>query len=249
MARVASLARNAWAGARAGSDFKAFQPFLQQTIDLKKRYVDCIGGGDDPYGVLLDDYERGMPTAEVRRIFAALKEATVPLIAAVAARGDVVDDSCLQGEFPVEQQRAFCLSLLRRLGYTDREWRFDPTAHPFSTNMNLGDIRLTTRYQRRHHRPGGVRPDPRVRARAVRTWRQPVAGTNAALRRGVAGPARVAEPPLGEPRRQEPRGVDVLPPRTEAGVSRSTPPRGRGDGSIAPSTRCSRGSSASTPTS
>ena len=146
MARVASLARNAWAGARADSDFKAFQPFLQQTIDLKKRYVDCIDGGDDPYGVLLDDYERGMPTAEVRRIFAALKEATVPLIAAVAARGDVVDDSCLRGEFPVEQQRGFCLSLLHRLGYTDREWRFDPTAHPFSTNMNLGDIRLTTRY-------------------------------------------------------------------------------------------------------
>ena len=146
MARVASLARNAWAGARASSDFKAFQPFLQQTIDLKKRYVDCIGGGDDPYGVLLDDYERGMPTAEVRRIFAALKEATVPLIAAVAERTDTVDNGCLLGEFPVEQQRAFCLSLLRRFGYTDQEWRFDPTAHPFSTNMNLGDIRLTTRY-------------------------------------------------------------------------------------------------------
>jgi carboxypeptidase Taq len=146
MARVASLARNAWGDARDRSDFKAFQPFLQQTIDLKKRYVDCLQADDDPYGVLLDDYERAMPTAEVRRIFTALKEATVPLIAAIAARGDVVDNGCLTGEFPVDQQRAFCLSVLRRLGYTEREWRFDPTAHPFSTNMNLGDIRLTTRY-------------------------------------------------------------------------------------------------------
>jgi carboxypeptidase Taq len=68
------------------------------------------------------------------------------LISAVAERTDTVDNGCLQGEFPVEQQRAFCLSLLRRFGYTDQEWRFDPTAHPFSTNMNLGDIRLTTRY-------------------------------------------------------------------------------------------------------
>ena len=146
MNRVASLARSAWGDARERSDFKAFQPFLQQTIDLKKRYVDCFQGGDDPYGVLLDDYERAMPTAEVRRIFSALKEATVPLIATVAARGDVVDNSCLTGEFPVEQQRAFCLSVLRRFGYNDQDWRLDPTAHPFSTNMNLGDIRLTTRY-------------------------------------------------------------------------------------------------------
>ncbi len=147
MTRLASLARNAWAGARASSDFTAFQPFLQQTLDLKKRYVDCVGGGkDDPYSVLLDDYERGMPTAEVRRIFAALKEATVPLIAAVAERAGSVDNSCLRGEFPVEQQRGFCLSLLRRFGFNEQEWRFDPTAHPFSTNMNLGDIRLATRY-------------------------------------------------------------------------------------------------------
>src|SRR4051812_47571160 len=41
MSRVASLARDAWAAARAQSDFAAFKPFLQQTIDLKKRYVDC----------------------------------------------------------------------------------------------------------------------------------------------------------------------------------------------------------------
>jgi len=50
MNRVASLARSAWGDARERSDFKAFQPFLQQTIDLKKRYVDCFQGGDDPYG-------------------------------------------------------------------------------------------------------------------------------------------------------------------------------------------------------
>ena len=146
MTRVASLSRTAWAGARANSDFKAFQPFLQQTIDLKKRYVDCFAPSGDPYDVVLDDFERGMPTSEVRSIFTSLKAAIVPLIAAVADRSDAVDDACLRGDFPIEQQRAFCLSVLRRFGYTDKEWRFDPTAHPFATNTSLGDIRLTTRY-------------------------------------------------------------------------------------------------------
>jgi carboxypeptidase Taq len=57
-----------------------------------------------------------------------------------------VDDGCLRGTFPIDTQRAMCLAILRRFGYSDQTWRFDPTAHPFATNMNLGDIRLTTRY-------------------------------------------------------------------------------------------------------
>jgi carboxypeptidase Taq len=146
MTRVASLARQAWATARANSDFKSFQPFLQQTIDLKKRYIDCFDPTGDPYDVLLDDFERSMPSSEVRSIFTALKAAVVPLIAAIAERPDAVDDRCLHGDFPIDRQREFCLSILRRFGYSESEWRFDPTAHPFASNTSLGDIRLTTRY-------------------------------------------------------------------------------------------------------
>lgn len=146
MTRVASLARTAWADARARKDFAAFLPYLRQTIDLKRRYVDCFQPAADPYDVLLDDFERGMPTAEVRTIFTALKAAIVPLIAAVAERRDAVDDSCLFGDFPVDRQRAVCLSILKRFGFDESEWRLDPTAHPFASNTGLGDIRLTTRY-------------------------------------------------------------------------------------------------------
>ena len=153
MTRVASLARSAWTAARAASDYQAFKPFLQQTLDLKRRYIDCFEPASDPYDVLLDDFERGMPTAEVRRIFTALRDAVVPLIAAVAERRDAVDDRCLRGEFPVDRQRAVCLSILQRFGYTDREWRLDPTAHPFASNTSLGDIRLTTRYYADHLAP------------------------------------------------------------------------------------------------
>ena len=146
LTRVASLSRNAWAGARAASDFSAFLPFLQQTIDLKKRYIDCFAPAAEPYDVLLDEFERGLPASEVRAIFTQLKDAVVPLIAAVAERADAVDDSCLYGHFPAPLQREFCLSVLRRFGFTDQGWRLDPTAHPFATNTGLGDIRLTTRY-------------------------------------------------------------------------------------------------------
>ena len=146
MTRVGSLSRNAWAEARAKSDFAMFEPFLRQTLDLKKRYVDLFEPAGDPYDVLLDDYERAMPTSEVATIFASLKDAIVPMIAAVAEHQDAANDRCLHGHFPIDQQRAFSLAILKRFGFTDTEWRLDPTTHPFATNTSVGDIRLTTRY-------------------------------------------------------------------------------------------------------
>ena len=146
MTRVGSLSRNAWAEARAKSDFAMFEPFLRQTLDLKKRYVDLFEPAGDPYDVLLDDYERAMPTSEVATIFASLKDAIVPMIAAVAEHQDAANDRCLHGHFPIDQQRAFSLAILKRFGFTDKEWRLDPTTHPFATNTSVGDIRLTTRY-------------------------------------------------------------------------------------------------------
>ena len=42
---------------------------LEQLVELKHRYVDCFPPADELYDTLLDDYERGMKTAEVRAIF------------------------------------------------------------------------------------------------------------------------------------------------------------------------------------
>ena len=146
MTRVSSLSRNAWAEARAKSDFSMFEPHLVQMLDLKKRYVDLFQPAGDPYDVVLDDYERAMPTSEVAAIFAELKAAIVPLIAAIADRRDRASDAPLHGRFPKDAQREFCLSIVRKFGFTDEQWRLDPTTHPFATNTGLGDIRITTRY-------------------------------------------------------------------------------------------------------
>jgi carboxypeptidase Taq len=153
MTRVGSLSRNAWAEARAKSDFAMFEPFLRQTLDLKKRYVDLFEPAGDPYDVLLDDYERKMPTSEVATIFASLKDAIVPMIAAVAEHQDAANDRCLHGHFPIDKQRAFSLAILKRFGFTDKEWRLDPTTHPFATNTSVGDIRITTRYYENYLAP------------------------------------------------------------------------------------------------
>ena len=45
-----------------------FQPYLEQVIDLRQQYVQCFPPADEDYDILLDDFEPGMKTAEVRAV-------------------------------------------------------------------------------------------------------------------------------------------------------------------------------------
>ncbi len=146
LTRSASIAQQAWVEARADSNYAAFLPHLKRNVELRKRYIDCFEATAEPYDVLLDDYEEGMTTAAVRSVFDRLKEALPPLIEAVKEQADAVDGTVLAGPFPVEGQQRVALSLIRRFGFDDGEWRLDLAAHPFATSISNGDIRLTTRY-------------------------------------------------------------------------------------------------------
>jgi carboxypeptidase Taq len=146
IARSAAIGYEAWTQARARSDWPAFQPYLERMLELKRRYVECFDGFACAYDALLDDYEQGMTTAEVARVFEELKRDLVPLIAAIASRGDLVDGSPLRGEFPLPPQHALARRVVDRLGFDPEAWRLDTAVHPFATNMGLGDVRITTRY-------------------------------------------------------------------------------------------------------
>ena len=144
------MGQSAWFEARAESDFSRFLPFLERNIELKRRYVDCFEPSDEPYDILLDDYEPGMTTAEVREIFGRLKERLVPLITATREHAGAVDDSCLYGEYPVERQKEFVISVIERFGFDPGSWRIDLAPHPFATNFSVNDVRITTRYAPDH---------------------------------------------------------------------------------------------------
>jgi carboxypeptidase Taq len=147
MARAGALGEPVWREARTTSDFALFLPHLEYAVELKKRYIECFQPVDEPYDALLDDFEPGVKTAEVRAVFDELKAGLVPLVAAIAERVDAVDDSALTGDFPVAQQEQVEGTILRAFGFSDDEWRVDETAHPFASKGGPQDVRLTT-----HHR-------------------------------------------------------------------------------------------------
>ncbi len=150
IARTSTLAHEQWARARAESDYARFAPWLEKQLDLARQVAGLLGyGGGEMYDALLDQYEPGMKTAEVRAMFAAIKPTLVGLVRAVAARGpDAVSDTVLKSEYPEDAQEAFGRKIVSAMGFDWARGRQDRAVHPFCTSFTRGDVRLTTRFDR-----------------------------------------------------------------------------------------------------
>ncbi len=144
MARASSQARPVWVKAKTESNFELFLPALERNVELRRQYVECFEGVDEPYDILLDDFEPYATTAEVTQIFDEVKTDLVPLIAELRERE--VDDSFLYGSFPVDAQERVAKEVVTLFGYRPGTWRLDPTEHPFASGGGVDDIRITTNY-------------------------------------------------------------------------------------------------------
>jgi carboxypeptidase Taq len=96
MAQVTTTAHEAWAHARAKKTIsKCSSPTLERIVDLRRQYADCFQPYDHIYDPLLDDFERGMKTADVQAIFGALRPQQVALIQAISQRPQVEMAFCI----------------------------------------------------------------------------------------------------------------------------------------------------------
>jgi len=146
-AATASHARVDWAAARKASDFSAFLPWLEKSVELRRRRADFLGYEDHPYDALLDNYERGMRTRDLRALFARLRPKLVDLAARAADRAATMPSDLLAGDFPVDQQIAFNRKVAEDIGFDFDAGRIDTTTHPFCSRIAPGDVRMTTRYR------------------------------------------------------------------------------------------------------
>lgn len=133
----------AWVKAREESSFPTFRPWLERVLDLRLQWIECFAPYDEPYDVVLDEFEPGMRTDEVRMLFETLEP---ELSALVDAHATDEDERFMSGPFPVDVQDALSREIIERFGAKWSSFRLDRTVHPFQVTFGLDDIRLTTRY-------------------------------------------------------------------------------------------------------
>jgi carboxypeptidase Taq len=140
----ASEAYMAWAEARPANDFGKVRPHLEKTLDMSREMANFFPGYEHIADPLIDFADYGMKAASVRRLFADLRAAQVPIVQAITAQ-EPADDACLRKHFPAKEQMEFCEQVVRQIGYDFQRGRIDKSHHPFTTSFSIGDVRITTR--------------------------------------------------------------------------------------------------------
>ncbi len=150
MAKTEVLAQHAWAQARKAVEFKTFAPWLCKWIDLKRQEAQCVGYASILYDALLDPYEPGETTANLRRVFESLRAPLVELIGRIAASPRKAPVEILHRHYPQSAQAALAHVAARNIGFDFEAGRLDVTLHPFCSDLGPGDVRITTRYDERY---------------------------------------------------------------------------------------------------
>ncbi len=146
LAETTSLAYAVWVKARQDSDFDAFGPWLGKIVQLKRQQAICFQPAGSLYDALLDDYEPGVTTQELDKIFSALRPKLSSLLARIQASPKQPDTNVLKGHFPLAKQESFARTVLVSLGFKSEMGRLDVSPHPFCTGLSPQDVRITTRY-------------------------------------------------------------------------------------------------------
>ncbi|MEI6530642.1 MAG: carboxypeptidase M32 [bacterium] len=145
-ARITSLAHETWVHARQESNFAIFAPTLAEIVELEIETAEAYGYLESIYDPLMDGFEPGMKTLQLKQIFAEFRDGLVPIVQAIVESPHKVDRRFLEQKFAIQQQEAFSLELLKGIGYDFQRGRQDRTAHPFTTTFSSGDVRVTNRF-------------------------------------------------------------------------------------------------------
>ena len=146
LAQAAAEGQTAWEDARPRNDWQGFLPYLARLVELSREEAQALGYDREPYDALLDGYEVGETAAALESLFSRLKPPLVTLLDELQARPRKKVESVLYGYFPRDLQEQFCREAVAQIGYDFEAGRLDSTAHPFSTGLGPGDVRITTRY-------------------------------------------------------------------------------------------------------
>ncbi len=152
IARVSSLAKDAWVQARKESKFAHFAPHLEKLLDLKREVAEKIGYETEPYDALMDEFEPGARAADVQQTFDELRDVLVPIVQAIADAAQQPDTALLELECGQAKQAEFGRFIAEKMGFDFEAGRIDTTTHPFCSGTQPYDVRITTRYDE-HYMP------------------------------------------------------------------------------------------------
>ena len=143
-----SRCEHAWRSQRPANDWAGYVENLREVVRLAREEARCLSAvtGLAPYDALMDQYEPGMRSAEVDRVFGDLRQWLPGLIRDVLEKQS--RETVIRPVPPFAQaaQKALGHDAMQLMGFDFEAGRLDESAHPFCGGVPE-DVRMTTRYR------------------------------------------------------------------------------------------------------
>ena len=147
-ARITSKATKVWEEARKKNDFNLFKPYLEEIVEIQREKAEKLGYEEHPYDALLDLYEEGLRVRDVDQVFNTLVPATRRILEKIQSSGFYPTWHPLEGVgYDEARARRLVEEILNFLHYPWDRARVDVSAHPFTIDMGVNDVRITVRYE------------------------------------------------------------------------------------------------------
>ncbi len=134
-----------WPKAKQTDDYKLYEEPLKNTIEAVKKLQKYIHPDMEVYDSLIDQFEEGMTQKEIDRVFGELKGELVPLVEKILACPQP-DHKKFTFKVPAHEQAALCKFLVEYMGMNMDSFAQAESEHPFTTSMNMNDVRITNHY-------------------------------------------------------------------------------------------------------
>lgn len=126
-----------WEEAKKNNDYNIFKPYLEKVIELTKKYYSYINFDGDLYDVMLNEYEAGLTSDDIDKLFSELKEKILPIIPKEGGLTSFIKINASESD--VMKCAEF---LLGYIGFDMNKGKLGFYPHGFTEKIGNNDVRI-----------------------------------------------------------------------------------------------------------
>lgn len=126
-----------WEEAKKNNDYNIFKLYLEKVIELTKKYYSYINFDGDLYDVMLNEYEAGLTSDDIDKLFSELKEKILPIIPKEGGLTSFIKINASESD--VMKCAEF---LLDYIGFDMNKGKLGFYPHGFTEKIGNNDVRI-----------------------------------------------------------------------------------------------------------
>lgn len=131
---------NTWVKAKETNDYEMYKPYLVKIInETKKLYKFIYPNSENLYDCMLNDYEKGLKTEQIDKLFSSLKEQIIPIISNLKKQ----KISHIDNKYTNEELMNLGKYLLDYIGFDNARGILGIYTHGYTIKLNNNDVRIT----------------------------------------------------------------------------------------------------------